>query len=249
MRRLFLLCLLVTWPTVAAMATAADVSLSFNSGRQRVSVLELYTSEGCSSCPPADAWLRRWRRHPDLWLRIIPLAFHVDYWNYLGWQDRYARSEFSQRQRRYALLGAVSAVYTPGFVRDGREWRGWLRGDDAVLAAPAPAGELKVRLQAGKLSASYDADPAEPALKLWLATLAFDQQSAVSRGENSGHVLHHDFVVQTLTRYAGHKQQDRWTWQLDYAPPVGGAEQKAIVFWVTVDDDPTPRQATGGWLP
>jgi hypothetical protein len=81
------------------------------------------------SCPPADEWLGRQKEATELWQRLIPLAFHVDYWDYLGWWDRFASAEFSQRQRDYRHSGGLGSVYTPGVVVNGQEWRGWYRGE------------------------------------------------------------------------------------------------------------------------
>ena len=92
----------------------------FQSGPLRVNVLELYTSEGCSSCPPADRWLSGLKQDDRLWREIIPIAFHVDYWNYIGWQDRFSSPVYSERQRHYARNKGLSTVYTPGFLLNGR---------------------------------------------------------------------------------------------------------------------------------
>src|SRR5947207_2933082 len=75
---------------------------TFTSGETAATLVELFTSEGCSSCPPADAWMSRLKRNPDLWKAIVPAVFHVDYWDRLGWPDRFARPEFTRRQRLYA---------------------------------------------------------------------------------------------------------------------------------------------------
>src|SRR5580693_7997010 len=97
------------------MANAETNSLSFQSSNKQTSLLELYTSEGCSSCPPAETWLSRLKASPGLWGDFVPVAFHVDYWDYLGWRDPWAKSEFSNRQRAYAARWHSQSVYTPGF--------------------------------------------------------------------------------------------------------------------------------------
>ena len=103
---------------------------SASSGQRRVPVLELYTSEGCDSCPPADHWVSGLPARgltPD---RVVALAFHVDYWNYLGWADQYARAEFSERQRAAARRSDAQAVYTSQLLLDGKDYRrGFLRDD------------------------------------------------------------------------------------------------------------------------
>ncbi len=107
------------WHTLTWLVWLMSLSLTasaqtFTSTDKRVSVLELYTSEGCSSCPPADEWLSKLKQDDRLWSEIIPLAFHVDYWDYIGWQDPFANKRYSQRQRQYARDKNVRTVYTPG---------------------------------------------------------------------------------------------------------------------------------------
>ena len=98
-------------------------NLSYESSAKRTELLELYTSEGCSSCPPADRWLSKLLQDQALWTAFIPVAFHVDYWDYIGWKDRFARSTYSQRQRRYAREQSLRTVYTPGFILNGKPTR------------------------------------------------------------------------------------------------------------------------------
>jgi hypothetical protein len=95
-------------------------------------VIELFTSEGCSSCVPADKWMATFTEHPALFTNIVPMAFHVDYWNYIGWTDPFAKREYSQRQRNHEKTGAIKSVYTPGFVINGQEWRGWFANRNAI---------------------------------------------------------------------------------------------------------------------
>ena len=100
-------------------------AVSFKSATEQTGMLELYTSEGCSSCPPADSWLSSLKNEDGLWREFIPLAFHVDYWDYIGWKDRFASPKNSNRQRQYARGQSLKTVYTPGFLYNGEEWRGW----------------------------------------------------------------------------------------------------------------------------
>ncbi len=125
--------------TLITAGTAAD-QLRFQSDAKQVSLVELYTSEGCSSCPPAEDWLNRLKDSPGLWKTFVPVAFHVDYWNSLGWKDRLSSPEFSERQRDYAQLWHADNIYTPCFILNGGEWHGWLDHRDA----PASGGEVGV---------------------------------------------------------------------------------------------------------
>ena len=83
-------------------------------------LLELYTTEGCSSCPPADKWMSGIKTD-----KVTPLAFHVDYWDYIGWKDKFSKAEYSDRQRKGAAFAGAGFVYTPQFVMNGRDFKGW----------------------------------------------------------------------------------------------------------------------------
>jgi len=89
------------------------------SSERQTALLELYTSEGCSSCPPAERWLSEQKDSLGLWKNFVPLAFHVDYWNSLGWRDPWSSAQASQRQKAYAQLWQSESIYTPEFVLNG----------------------------------------------------------------------------------------------------------------------------------
>src|SRR5712691_12958707 len=116
--RALILCLVVIF---VANLNAQNTSLTFQSAREQTALIELYTSEGCSSCPSAETWLSRLKESPGLWKDFVPLAFHVDYWDYLGWRDPFAAKEWTARQYEYSANWKSESVYTPGFVVDGRE--------------------------------------------------------------------------------------------------------------------------------
>ena len=120
--------LMVIWLCTRATSFASEPQ-TFESGDTQSSLIELFTSEGCSSCPPAEKWLSALKSSPDLWKKTVPVAFHVDYWDHLGWRDRFAKPEFTSRQQRYAAAWGGDSVYTPGFVVNGKEWRGWFGGN------------------------------------------------------------------------------------------------------------------------
>ncbi|MEN9676720.1 MAG: hypothetical protein RIS76_2616 [Verrucomicrobiota bacterium] len=107
-------------------------------------MIELFTSEGCSSCPPAEKWLGSLGDQPGLWRDFVPVAFHVDYWDGLGWADRFASVENTRRQERYATHWRNRGVYTPGFVLNGTEWREWGRLPQPGQASAPDAGVLEV---------------------------------------------------------------------------------------------------------
>ncbi len=99
---------------VSLNASPQAAELSFTSGPGNVHLLELFTSEGCSSCPPAEAWLSKLKDDPRLWRDFVPLAFHVDYWDGLGWRDPFASKVWTARQYQYSARWKSSTVYTPG---------------------------------------------------------------------------------------------------------------------------------------
>lgn len=218
---------------------------TFSNDQQTTTLIELFTSEGCSSCPPADRWLRQFTDHPGLWKTVIPIAFHVDYWNSLGWQDRFSSHAFSERQRRYRRHGNITAVYTPGFVVDGKEWVGWFQQRD-IHPASHTRGLLTVNVEHDQATVSYQAEqPLASSLEFNLAILGFGVQTDVRAGENRGKQMTHDFVV------LGHSQADltkTTTWHTPLpAYPNTEAHRYALVAWVTDPDTHRPRQAAGHW--
>ena len=130
---------------VAAMSASAETNvIQFQSAPERTALLELYTSEGCSSCPPAEAWLSGLKESPRLWKDFVPVAFHVDYWNYLGWKDAWSDAGFSERQRSYAQLWHTENIYTPEFVLNGKEWHNWFTGKNGPRSDGENVGVLTV---------------------------------------------------------------------------------------------------------
>lgn len=221
-------------------------TLHITSPVEQVNVVELFTSHGCNSCPPADAWLRKLVDHPDLWREVIPLSFHVDYWDYLGWHDRFADPAYSQRQRAYQRSGGLRNVYTPGFTLNGKEWRGWIRSNSPEFEPGMTVGELGLHIEPG-MTATLEFLPGKnlDGLTAHLAVLGFGIASPIGAGENKGKTLKEDFVVLGTSRQMGNGP-----WQLDW-PELRQAETSrlAVVAWVSRAGNPRPLQAVGGWLP
>jgi len=215
----------------------------FRSGPAQVNTIELYTSEGCSSCPPADAWLSRFKHDPRLWKRVIPMAFHVDYWDYIGWRDRFASPDYSERQRNHQRVGNLDTVYTPGFLVNGDEWRGWFRGTKIPLIG-SESYELTLRVDADHIAASLDTSD-NGRLVLSIALLGFNLTSDINRGENAGKRLDHDFVVLDMRQVVS----DTGRWAFEF-PAIGRSRgnKLGIAAWISRIDDLKPLQATGGWL-
>ena len=220
---------------------------TFESGEKQSTLIELFTSEGCSSCPPAEKWLSALKSNQDLWKKIVPVAFHVDYWDRLGWRDRFAKPEFTSRQQRYAAAWGGDSVYTPGFVVNGKEWRSWFVGD-MTPASSTKVGVLRLSLGGdGKLNARYVPEakqPRGPALNV--ALLGNNLDSDVKRGENSGRKLRHDFVVLDLIKIEMANESNAWTGSIVLPMRGGDDKPSALAAWITENENPI--QATGGWL-
>jgi len=217
-------------------------SLQLSSSAQQTTLIELYSSEGCHSCPPADEFVSQFTASDELWSRYIPVVFHVDYWDYLGWQDPYARATFSNRQRAYKQQGHTSGVYTPGFVVNGSEWTGFFKPWRVLPETDARPGSLQLAITGHQAVVNF---PASQKLTYHLAVLGMGLASSVQAGENQGKQLTHDFVV---LDHQSTKGTQGTVFQL---PLIHGhqPDRLAVVSWVTAADDIVPIQAVGGWLP
>ena len=181
-----------------SMSYAAECSAK--SGTTTVPLLELYTSEGCSSCPPADKWLSGIKAG-----NVTPLAFHVDYWDYIGWKDKFSKAEYSDRQRKTAAFGGAGFVYTPQFVMNGRDFKGWdnSRLNQSVVKNQKLASRANLTLDTvqenGQLTLKTSAQTINPAdaknVDVFVAIYENKLASKVNAGENSGRELKHDYVV------------------------------------------------------
>jgi len=220
--------------------------LSYSSGEQQNILIELYTSEGCNSCPPAEEYLNSLKQDADLWRSYIPVAFHVNYWDYLGWRDRYADAAYGERQAWYARRRNLRTVYTPAFVVNGKAWRpGWINRQLPEKSVET-AGELKVSINGQLLTASYAAmHSTTEMLTLNIAVLGMGLMSHIKAGENKGRNAQHEFVVVGYKSLAGNN--GLWSTRL---PAVHNKEAKqyALAVWVSRSNDPSPLQAVGGVL-
>jgi hypothetical protein len=232
----------------------------FRSGPRRVALIELFTSEGCSSCPPAEQWLGELRHDKGLWRDFIPVAFHVNYWDRLGWKDVLASKPFTDRQYAYVERWGTASVYTPCFVRDGEEWRP--SGNPAVGRGKdtGASGELRAKwdIAGNKCRISY-LPPASTASGAKTRPLAFEVSVAlvgseithqIQNGENAGRRLRHDFVALRMeTAKLEQTTGGEWTATVNLSPRTEvKAGRRAIAAWVSVPGERAPIQATGGWL-
>jgi len=172
-------------------------------------LVELFTSEGCNSCPPADRWLSGLDLGPAGQSRVVPVAWHVDYWDYIGWKDRFAQAAFSERQHRLSQIRRDRVVYTPQVLVQGRDFRRWAWGGLEAAAAQITAQPARARIAlaitgrtangveaevaAELLDAAARANPADYALVL--TATASGLTTRVRAGENAGRTLAHDHVA------------------------------------------------------
>jgi hypothetical protein len=209
---LLLACLSIGGLSAAITASAAQAADDGAAGAgQPAVVLELFTSQGCSSCPPADRLLARLGEEGALEGRkLVPLSFHVDYWNYIGWQDPFSSASWSQRQQRYGRAFGLGTIYTPQLVINGRaELVGSseakvrreiareevARSTGAVSLAVAEARPDRLRLD---IAARLDR-PAGTPIEALVAVFETDLVTEVGRGENARKTLRNEYVVRRLT--------------------------------------------------
>ena len=218
----------------------------FSSTDQQTQLIELYTSEGCSSCPPADRWLSGLKTEPDLWQTFVPVAYHVDYWDYIGWVDRFAKPAHAARQRQHAAVGNLKTVYTPGFVVDGMEWRGWFKGEQLPKQSRS-TGRLLGDLTQDKLQIQFEPTNNFKQMIVTVAVLGSDNVSEVKRGENANRTLKHDFAVISEKSQSMELAASGNKFTSEMIIPFSD-DAKALAIWVSPDAGLRPLQATGGWL-
>lgn len=214
----WLIAVIASLPSLA-LAAACQV----DSGKYQTPVIELFTSEGCSSCPPADRWLaEKVARAPE----VIGLSFHVDYWNYLGWSDPFSDAQFSARQRQYRRDGITRGVYTPQVLVSGRELPNWRQTSAWPQAQrmASQAASVVLSLSAEQASVSLRWLEAPQAATLRLLWLTPEAQSQVPSGENAGRTLRHANVVRAWSApievSVASARERRWR----ITPPAAAAE-------------------------
>lgn len=175
--------------------------------QQRPAVVELFTSQGCSSCPPAEVYLGELAQRPD----VLALAFHVDYWDGLGWRDRFVIPEATPRQRGYARTLGLSSIYTPQVVIDGT---GDFVGSDRAKIARALQGSrdgvpVQIAVHEGSLAIELGEETLGRADDVMLIAFERSAVSSIGRGENSGRTLNEYNIVRavrSLGQYHGSRQ-------------------------------------------
>ena len=202
----------------------------------QTAVVELFTSEGCSSCPPADVLLgeltqREWAGD------VYGLAFHVDYWDRLGWKDRFSDKEFTRRQYRYSEVLTDTRVYTPQMVVDGRSGfvgsnrsRALLAIKDALARPDSVAVELSVeKVGPNRTRLAYTLSSVGEGMQIVAALVQRKTETDVKRGENVGRILHHSHVVRSFKHFAAGKKASGEA-RLSIPDDVTPDELDAIVY-------------------
>ena len=228
---LFALAISATLALAAPTAASAGATCSAQSGATVPAVVELYTSEGCNSCPPADRWLSSLKGRDD----VVALAFHVDYWDSLGWKDRFAQPQFTQRQNATQHTSGARFAYTPQVVVDGRDQPDWSRLPSTALQAKQPATvDMTLTQDATGLALVLAPRAGAPAeLAGYLAVVDDGMQTHVDGGENRGATLHQDGVVRELTPWNAAGAQPTTLRFTSRTTPEAGAMRR----WVAVATD------------
>lgn len=221
---------------VAAIANA-NAACTAQSSADHPHLVELYTSEGCSSCPPAEQWMSTLQKHPDL----IGLEFHVDYWDEGGWRDPYSNHAYTVRQKALAKRGNHDQIFTPQIWLDGHVWSNWPKGSPPEpVAGAAPA--LRLTAEGGdvvKLQVDADATAARPDYRVYAALTENGLSEHVRGGENRGKTLNHDEVVRA---FAGPFELPHAAAELKL-PPRLDADKATLVAFVQDERDGSVVQA------
>ena len=213
--------------------------IKISSGKEQTTLIELFTSQGCSSCPPADLWLNKFVDDKDLWKGIVPVAFHVDYWNYLGWKDPYSSDKFTARQYNYKYNKNLQSVYTPAILVNGQEYR-----RNYIPVKNKDAGILQAIIANNNVKVEYDL-VSDSKLELQFVLLGFGIETKITTGENANRLLPQEFVV--LHHQTYQLKKGKVVFQLPQINPKS-LERYAVAFWVNKYKSLTPLQATGSWL-
>ena len=220
--------------STSAMAQPA-ASCSANSTATPPAVVELYTSEGCSSCPPADKWASTLKGRSD----VLALAFHVNYWDKLGWPDRFASAANTERQYLLQRVGGASHVYTPQVVLNGRDLRGW--SGASLQRLPTSAISVALAREGNTVRATIGAAASQRLAGFWVV-LEDGHSSRVKSGENAGETLAHDHVVtlyRPLAEWSSGATGQSFTLEL----PTATSKSRRVAFVVTDPSGARPLQA------
>jgi hypothetical protein len=223
-------------PLLAAGATSG---CSAASGARMPTLVELYTSQGCNSCPPADRWLSTLKGKPD----VVALAFHVDYWDRLGWKDRFASPVYTQRQALQQRSNGARFSYTPQVVIDGIDRPSWSRLSPGGGRTDAPV-QMTLSRDGARYSAQVQPANGAPArLAAFWALTENGHVTPVKAGENSGVTLTHDFVVREYQPVAAWQADKPVNLHFSPATPADPAHPRQLNLVLVDADSGRPVQA------
>ena len=220
---------------------------TFESGKTQVKLLELYTSQSCSSCPPAENWLNQFYKSNFLWKKVVPVAYHVTYWNHLSWEDQFSKEEFSAKQRKYSSITG-SGVYTPQFVLAGKDYRNWRHKSlRDTINSNEEVGNLKAIIsEKGKVKIEFTPN-AKLNIEYLVCNMAFiinNQTTKVKSGENAGETISQNFITKEWKASSAKKSQNKFLCEFD----IPNLQYDSIAFWVMNPKTQEVIQAAGGHL-
>ncbi|MCB6177441.1 DUF1223 domain-containing protein [Rhodobacter sp. Har01] len=204
------------------------MTLALGAQAENLVIVELYTSQGCSSCPPADEFVERLAADP----KVLPLSLHVDYWDYIGWADSFAQGRFTDRQKAYARAIGSRTIYTPQFIVGGLDRvEGFAPVETVDLLERHLAGSSQVRLtvtrEGDRLVIRAEADPplTEP-VRVQLVRYVPEETVTIERGENAGKTITYFNVVTSWEHVADWAGVE----PLDLSTPAPGSDPAVVVL-------------------
>ncbi len=237
--------------------SSQSFSQKFSSGEKQKIVIELFSSQGCSSCPPAEKFIRDLQKSPKLWKEYIPVVYHIDYWNYIGWSDPFSNKKNTNRQYSHKKNGNVKSVYTPSFIINGGEWKGFFSLKRQLpKLSNKDIGNLEVNIENNKLTAKFSekSNLDNKSLLLNIVFLGMDIITEIKAGENDGKKVTESFVVLKQTVISPTKVNNKNIfWQVALDKDLKDnfnskkSEKFAIAVWVS-GSNMKPIQAIGGYI-
>ncbi len=227
---------------VAPASWAADATCSARSASTAARVVELYTSEGCNSCPQADRWLSRMA--PDVQVRAdtVALAFHVDYWDRLGWKDRFASAAYTARQAQQQASNGAKFSYTPQVVMDGMDNKDWINTRLPLKAGASAQAQISLSRDGNQFNATVASVVGGPSrLAAYWAVTELNHVTSVKAGENEGVTLKHDFVVREYRPVTAWSSKPEAAVTLSFSPTTPGDVKHARQVNLVVVDADTGR--------
>ncbi|NQY21528.1 MAG: DUF1223 domain-containing protein [Campylobacteraceae bacterium] len=221
---------------------------NFKSPENKVNLIELYTSEGCSSCPSADKWLNNLENNKNLFKTFIPLAFHVTYWDFLGWKDSFGKKAFDKRQRNYSSnVWKKNSVYTPQFVINSKEYKQWFSNKKFPKITNEYAGILEADLENNKIKVLYSNKNKNmnSIINVNILILENNLKVFVKKGENKNKTLVHNFVVKDFYNYKSEIKNGEF--KDSYTFNIKNKKNKILVVFISSESN-QQIQALGSYL-